>query len=322
MMGSKLSQFTTSFMSIVMLMLCSLGCPDPRRDFELIDIIGGASDEAISFDDPRGIVLRDGPGFQPIRIYIADYNNNRIISFAPFQKSVLTIFGESGNSPGQFNGPTNIAVTRVSQDDGADTSIQKYILVADSKNHRIQKFDINGNYILEWGQFGIGPGEFNTPISLDIDFEGNVYVVDSGNSRIQIFDSLGNYLNEIGHLGSNSGEFNSPMDIAIAFTKSSRFTIIDFIAVSDHGNNRIQLFGQSGDFLRSYDNIEDIMGIDIDYLNGYTKIIGVSSANNQLYYIYSNSVRTEDISQTHSPYDVSFFFVTDTSSDLIYIYLP
>ena len=41
--------------------------------------------------------------------------------------------------------------------------------VADSYNHRIQKFDSDGNFITKWGSKGTGDGEFNTPHGISVD---------------------------------------------------------------------------------------------------------------------------------------------------------
>ena len=45
-------------------------------------------------------------------------------------------FGSKGTGPGQFDNPRHVVVDKQ----------LKYVYVADSKNNRIQKFDINGTY--------------------------------------------------------------------------------------------------------------------------------------------------------------------------------
>jgi len=63
---------------------------------------------------------------------------------------------------------------------------QGNVHVLDSGNHRIQKFDPDGQYITTIGRKGQGPAEFYFPISIDIDPKGYLYISDSGNQRIQI----------------------------------------------------------------------------------------------------------------------------------------
>jgi DNA-binding beta-propeller fold protein YncE len=63
---------------------------------------------------------------------------------------------------------------------------QGNIYILDAGNHRIQKFDPEGNYIESIGNRGQGPGEFYLPLSLDIDSRGYLYVSDPQNQRVQI----------------------------------------------------------------------------------------------------------------------------------------
>jgi sugar lactone lactonase YvrE len=65
------------------------------------------------------------------------------------------------------------------------------IYILDSGNHRIQKFDANGKYLATFGRQGEGPGEFQYPISLDINPEGYIYISNPQNQRIQILKPNG-----------------------------------------------------------------------------------------------------------------------------------
>lgn len=71
------------------------------------------------------------------------------------------------------------------------------IYVLDSGNHRIQKFDPEGNFIASFGRQGQGPGEFQYPQSIDIDAEGNIYVADSGNQKVHILKPDGTFDKDI-----------------------------------------------------------------------------------------------------------------------------
>lgn len=63
------------------------------------------------------------------------------------------------------------------------------IYVLDRGNHRIQKYDKNGQYLLTIGSKGQGPGEFQNPSDIFIGSNGNIYVNDF--QRISIFDEEG-----------------------------------------------------------------------------------------------------------------------------------
>ncbi|RLC81280.1 MAG: hypothetical protein DRI61_04165 [Chloroflexi bacterium] len=144
--------------------------------------------------------------------------------------------GACGTGPGQFTDPRNLAVDK----DGN-------IYVADSGNHRIQKFDPQGNLLLQWGSEGSGPGQFKEPWGIAVDEEGNVYVADTWNHRIQKFDSEGNFLLMWGYFASTDGKlgqegvFWGPRAIAIDAEGN--------LYVTDTGNKRVQKFSPKGKFL-------------------------------------------------------------------------
>jgi len=118
------------------------------------------------------------------------------------------------------------------------------LLVADSANHRIQKFDLDGNILKAWGTYGSGDGQFDFPVSIAIDNSGNIYVSDSQNNRIQKFDSEGNFLTKWGTLGSGDGQLNYPNGIAVSDSGN--------IYVHDLRNYRIQKFNSEGKFLMKW----------------------------------------------------------------------
>ena len=60
--------------------------------------------------------------------------------FAEKTASVLTEWGSKGSGDGQFKGSQFIALDSLNN-----------VYVSDWENHRIQKFDSNGNFILKWG---------------------------------------------------------------------------------------------------------------------------------------------------------------------------
>ena len=63
-------------------------------------------------------------------------------------------------------------------------------------NTRIVKYDADGNYLMEWGEPGTGPGQFDLVHGLAIDRERRVYVADRRNNRVQIFTEDGEFIEE------------------------------------------------------------------------------------------------------------------------------
>ena len=85
-------------------------------------------------------------------------------------------WGGQGTGDSQFSGPMGIAVNS-----------EGNVYVADYYNHRIQKFDSDGNFITKWGSYGTADSHFQSPLGIAVDSEGNVYVADRNNNRIQKF---------------------------------------------------------------------------------------------------------------------------------------
>jgi DNA-binding beta-propeller fold protein YncE len=155
-------------------------------------------------------------------------------TLSPMEK----IWGMNG-APNSFHRPTELAL-----DD------QGNIYIIDGGNHRVQKFDKDGNFILMWGGPGAGEGQFlfQAPPahygSITVDKDGYVYVTDHHN-RVQKFDSNGNFLMKFGDTGYIDGKF---------------YTLYG-IAVDDHGNiyttdltkYEVQKFDQDGNFLQKWE---------------------------------------------------------------------
>jgi len=150
------------------------------------------------------------------------------------------IFGVKGSGDGQFLEPKGVAV------DAAGN-----IYVADTLNHRIQKFDPQGKFLLKWGSKGEGDGQFNEPWGIAVDRAGNVYVADTWNHRIQKFDSDGRFLAKWGTFADTRGlpdatpaVFYGPR--AIAIDKDGN------LWVADTGNKRLQKFAADGRYLAQF----------------------------------------------------------------------
>jgi hypothetical protein len=63
-------------------------------------------------------------------------------------------------------------------------------------NSRIVKYDADGNFVMEWGELGDGPGQFDLVHGLAVDRNRRVYVGDRSNNRIQVFTEDGEFIEE------------------------------------------------------------------------------------------------------------------------------
>ncbi len=157
------------------------------------------------------------------------------------QSTVVQVrkWGEFGNKPGEFEFPTMIAVDKNSN-----------VFVVDQHNHRIQKFDSSGNFILMWGKLGNAPGEFNYPFGIAIDSKGDVYVSDMNNNRVQKFLSDGRFISSTGTYGKEDGQFKYPYGIAIDAN--------DVLYVIDAFNYRVQKFSSELKYISKWGSAESI----------------------------------------------------------------
>ena len=186
------------------------------------------------FNLPRDLVLApDGT------IYVADTENHSIQHLTRDGQiiQVWGIFADSarGEAPGgTFNQPWGIAVSPDGQ----------FVFVADTWNHRIQKFSAQGEFIKMWGYFGQAekPDAFWGPRDVLIDTQNHLLVTDTGNKRIVIFDLDGNPFGQFGSLGFEAGQFDEPVGMALGGE--------GILYVADTWNQRIQSFrlAESGNY--------------------------------------------------------------------------
>ena len=141
---------------------------------------------AIRVDPDGNIWVVDAPGHV---IYKMDATGRVLME--------LGSKGISGVSRTTFNLPTDVAFGPTGE-----------IYVSDGYgNARVVKYDANGQYVLQWGSRGTGPGEFGLPHNLAVDAAGRVYVTDRDNQRVQVFSADGEFLAEWRDIGGNSALF-------------------------------------------------------------------------------------------------------------------
>ncbi len=94
------------------------------------------------------------------------------------------------------------------------------------------------------GEKGDLPGQFNHPLGVSSDANGNIYVSDTGNNRVQKFDDRGRLLSFIGGFGWEKEQFQMPVDIFV-------YNSLD-IFVADYQNNRIERYDKDLNWITSY----------------------------------------------------------------------
>ena len=192
-------------------------------------------------------------------VYVFDCGNYRIQKFDS-QGRFLTKWGTQGNGNGQFNEPY------LSQFGGITVDKQDNIYVVDGANKRIEKFDYQGRFLLEWGSVGNGLGQFGTPtqvgpLGLAADNQLNIYVSDG--FQIQKFDSNGHFLiqwdvTNVAPWPSESKEYDDSDSLAIdkqgiIYTVAGVYNDThDRVEGTDYYNVHLQTFDSDGHFLKRW----------------------------------------------------------------------
>ena len=173
------------------------------------------------------------------RLYVADSRNDRVVVFDP-SWNWQRIIGSPGAGNGQFSFPSCLAIAyRL----GPTNEPIGELYVGDQGNHRVQVFDLDGNYLRSFGSdipdFGANwLNRFNTLQTLVVDDLLRPHVLDLYMSRVQVFDALTltNVLT-YGTFGTGPGQMRLPLDIAMA--DDGR------IVAADTGNGRVQVIGSN-----------------------------------------------------------------------------
>ncbi len=211
----------------------------PPLELGFIAEFGSEGSSHDEFDHPTDLAIN--PNHQTL--YVVDSENNRVNIFelthgdtcpsgtdevinnqVCFDES----FGSSGNDDGEFDVPTDLAVSL----DNGD------IYVVDSDNNRVQRFQSDGDFDnLEFGSSRSSDDEYlGRPSAIAIDKRSDyIYVADSTTDSISAFDDDGDFLFSFGDTGSDDVEFRNPSAMVIDNTNH-------ILYVADTDNRRIQMF--------------------------------------------------------------------------------
>jgi DNA-binding beta-propeller fold protein YncE len=195
-------------------------------------------------------------------VWVADTKNNRFLEFSPDGVATGRAFGKFGSGTGQFNWPFALVAA------GSD------IIVADTKNHRVQRWN-PGTHTLVWSasagfrhpkdldlredvlyvadsenkrvvRLRASDGTFIDSLSnsdlhrvegVAVEPNGDIWVADTSWNRLVELSSTGATLQKIGKFGSDNSSFNQPAHLKIRVTESGTF-----LYVADVWNDRIQVY--------------------------------------------------------------------------------
>ena len=207
----------------------------------------GSGDGQFNFSNPYGGdgIAVDGSGF----VYVTDSGNYRIQKFTS-DGVFVTKWGSQGNCVddscnGQFGFDSRLqSLSGVTVDDSG------FVYVADTWNHRIQKFTSDGQFVTKWGSFSAGDENLGCPDRIAVDRDGYVYVTQI--IGIKKFTSDGQFVAKWSSRGNGDGQLDSPEFIAVDGSGD--------VYVSEYTNHRVQKFTFDGQFITKWGSIDGSIG--------------------------------------------------------------
>jgi hypothetical protein len=182
-------------------------------------------------------------------------------------------FGSSGEGAGQLSEPRDVVVDNSAS--AGDTS-KGDIYVADAGNHRIDKFNSEGKFILAFGEHvdkttganictaasddvcqagvaGSVGGQLTTPAFLAVDSSGgpsngDVYVADTATNLVSKFDSSGNFISVNSGAAAPTGPFEGLSGIAVD-SAGNLFVVIPNLSYARGPEHVAYKFAENGSFL-------------------------------------------------------------------------
>jgi hypothetical protein len=225
--GKQVNMRTAKQLALMAIVFASLASAVPALAAPPSEF-GAKGLHAGQFNESHGIAVFQETG----DVYMVDTNNARVESFTAegvfrfavgwgvldgkneLEECTVTCrAGIEGAGAGQFTGPLGVAI----DNNSASTSYGD-LYVTDNQNHRVEKFDSAGHFLLMFGkevnlstkgnvctsaesadcgagQSGVEPGEFEiTAGGIAVDPAGTVYVGDVG--RVERFSGTGEFLSE------------------------------------------------------------------------------------------------------------------------------
>lgn len=199
---------------------------------------GGQGSAPGQFDNPRGVDVDAQDN-----LYIADNRNNRVQVFDK-HGTFLRQFGGAGNAcpaaDGLFCPGDNLRGLAVDAQHG-------WVYVVDAVGGYINKFDLQGRFLLRWGGLGHDQGTFaDGGRDVTVDGAGNVWVGDMGNFRVQKFSPNGVPLAIVPDPPQPpaAGGLNQPVGVAVDSQGN--------VFVADTMDQRVNKYDANGDPVTSW----------------------------------------------------------------------
>jgi DNA-binding beta-propeller fold protein YncE len=189
---------------------------------KLHQVLALRGDRGIFFQNPLGVTVDDHDN-----LYVADPMLHMVLKFRPDYHLAATF----GQQEGMKN-PTFMAI------DGA----RRRLYVVDSHLHQVLVYNVDTlKLITRVGKRGTRNGQFNFPVGIAVNRQGDFAVTDTGSCSVEEFSPDFKFLRRFGTQGTGPGMFIRPKGVA--------FDSEGHIYVVDGAFNNFQIFTADGHVL-------------------------------------------------------------------------
>ena len=164
-------------------------------------------------------------------VILAFFNHPGVNAASHSSKTIKHLFDITDSKVGPLVLPTDVE------------TYQSRIYIVDSGNNRVVVLNKDGKTQFSFGREGAGEGEFQDPVGIGVDHEGQIFVADTGNHRIQVFTADGKYSATIAV--TFRGAAVRPIDVAVDPKTHNIF-------VTGNDNHRVMVFNRSGRMIREW----------------------------------------------------------------------
>jgi len=191
-----------------------------KLDGRFIGQFGSKGVDKGQFRSPFGLLVSTAE-----LLFVCDRYNNRIQVFHSEQFSYS--FGKYGREPGELHEPVDLTMN----------ANEDQLFITDNRNHRVQVFAPNGQFLQI---FGIFPGtlvELKNPVGICFTPDGHILICSNGTDSILVFEVDGQYVSTIKGTYQGKERFSSPCGIMVRNNGQ-------IVVASNEGNcgNRLVLF--------------------------------------------------------------------------------
>ena len=123
---------------------------------------------------------------------------------------------------------------------GIATMASGKFVVTDVDKHVISIHAADGSVLTQFGSWGSGDYQFNSPSYVTVNQEEEIFVSDTGNGCIKVFDQTGKFLRKFTLSSSSQGSVRRPQGICV--------DTMGNILIADRDNHRVSLHSKDGHF--------------------------------------------------------------------------